>query len=87
MHVVQNLVMLKKIKAAKIQLLDIDKKKDAQVIDDISLTPSQRFMRMFELIEFCALFSRGAKTPLDKEGWTVITLKKKTLGNDKETKA
>lgn len=61
----------------KIKLIDIDKKKDAQVLEDISLTPSQRFVRMFELIEFCAQFSHGDNVPLGKDGRTVITLKKK----------
>ena len=62
----------------KIELIDIDKKKDAPVLRDISFTPAQRFVRMFDLIEFCTVFSPAPKTPLDKEGWTVITLTKKT---------
>jgi len=52
----------------KIELIDIDKKKEAQVLQDISFTPSERFVRMFDLIEFCIAFSGFPKVILDKKG-------------------
>lgn len=61
----------------KIQLIDINKKKEAQVLQDISFTPAERFVRMFDLIEFCIAFS-GPKVHLDKENFNVVVLKKKT---------
>lgn len=63
----------------KIKLVDRDKKKDDQVLQDISMTPEQRFVRMFDLIEFCIEFSRDPKPPLDKKGCTIITLKRKAV--------
>ena len=62
----------------KIQLIDIDKKKDAQILQDIAMTPSERFVRMFDLIEFGLAFSQFRKIPEDREGWTTFTLKKRT---------
>jgi hypothetical protein len=61
----------------KIQLIDKDKKKDAQILQDLSLTPSQRFIRMFDLIEFCIAFSKSDITPLSNSDYHVINLKKK----------
>ena len=49
--------------ARRIELIDLAKKKEAQMLYDISLTPSQRFVRMFDLIEFCILFSKEKKVP------------------------
>jgi len=43
----------------KIQIVDKDKKKEALVLQDISMTPSERFIRMFDLIEFSIAFSKG----------------------------
>lgn len=60
----------------KIQIIDKDKKKDAQVLQDISMTPSQRFIRMFDLIEFCITFSGGQKPPVEYNFCNVINLKK-----------
>ena len=62
----------------KIQLIDINKKKEAQVLQDISFTPAERFVRMFDLIEFCIAFSVFPKVPLGKENFNVVVLKKKT---------
>jgi hypothetical protein len=61
----------------KIQIIDKDKKKDAQVLQDISMTPSQRFIRMFDLIEFCIAFSRNQEPTVENNVTSVITLKKK----------
>jgi hypothetical protein len=61
----------------KIELIDIDKKKEAQELQDISFTPSERFVRMFDLIEFCIAFSPLPKIALTKDGYHVVTLKKK----------
>lgn len=60
----------------KIQIIDKDKKKDAQVLQDLSLTPSQRFVRMFDLIEFCVVFSKSNVAPLNNSDYHVINLKK-----------
>jgi hypothetical protein len=43
----------------KIQVIDKDMKKEAQILQDISFTPEQRFIRMFDLIEFGIVFSKG----------------------------
>jgi hypothetical protein len=61
----------------KIQIIDKDKKKDAQVLHDLSLTPSQRFVRMFDLIKFCITFSKSDITPLSNSDYHVINRKKK----------
>lgn len=60
----------------KIQIIDINKKEDAKILRDISLTPSERFVRMFDLIEFSIAFSVSKKVPQSKKGCDVITLKK-----------
>jgi hypothetical protein len=60
----------------KIELIDLQKKKDDQVLQDISLSPAERFVRMFDLIEFCFAFSRLPKMNSEIKGMTVITLKK-----------
>jgi len=36
-----------------------------------------RFVRMFDLIEFCIAFSPSPKIALNKYGYNVVTLKKK----------
>lgn len=61
----------------KIELVDIKEKKDSQILEDINLSPSQRFERMFDWIEFCIAFSKTPKMPTDKVGWTTVILKKK----------
>ena len=61
----------------KIELIDIDKKKEGQILQDVSLTPEQRFVRMFDLIEFCIAFSRLPKVILEKKDLTVFTLSKR----------
>ena len=61
----------------KVQIIDREKKKEAQVLQDMSMTPTQRFIRMFDIIEFCIAFSRYPHEPMDDTNATVITLKKK----------
>jgi len=61
----------------KIELIDFSEKKEGQILQDISFTPAERFVRMFDLIEFCIVFSGSPKVPLNKAGYTVVTLKKK----------
>jgi hypothetical protein len=63
----------------KIELIDLKIKKEGQVLQDISLTPSERFVRMFDLIEFCIAFSRFPQIPIDKNDFNVITLKKRSV--------
>ncbi len=41
----------------KAQSIPFSAKKDQQVLDDIHMTPEQRFMKMIELIELSLAFS------------------------------
>ena len=41
----------------KAQFIKLSEKKDQQVLDDIQMTPEERFMKMFKLIELSLLFS------------------------------
>ena len=45
----------------KAQLIPIDQKKDAQVLEDIALGPLGRFHKMFDLIELSIFLSEGKK--------------------------
>ena len=60
----------------KIELVNIKTKKDSQILQDISMTMEERFIRMFDLIEFCFAFFRLPKIPTVRNGMTVFTLKK-----------
>lgn len=71
-------LLVKRMANKKIELIDLDKEKDAQVLQDISFTPSERFLRMFDLVEFCIAFSDTPKIPLNKRNCYVFTLKKKS---------
>jgi hypothetical protein len=66
------------VKPVKLQIVDINKKKDYQVLQDLRFSSSQRFVRMFDLIEFCIAFSGQAQLPIDDRGRNIITLKKKS---------
>jgi len=66
------------VKPVKLQIVDINKKKDYQVLQDLRFSSSQRFVRMFDLIEFCIAFSRHPQLPIDERGRNIITLKKKS---------
>jgi hypothetical protein len=61
----------------KVQLVDIEDKKEAQVRRDMSLTPEERFKRMFDLIEFCAVFSKVPKPILVDHSLQVFVLRKR----------
>ena len=41
----------------KAQFIKLSDKKDQQVLDDIRMTPEERFLKMFKLIELSLLFS------------------------------
>ena len=41
----------------KAQFINLSDKKDQQVLDDIRMTPEERFIKMFKLIELSLLFS------------------------------
>ena len=41
----------------KAQFIKLSEKKDQQVLDDIQMTPEERFVNMFKLIELSLLFS------------------------------
>jgi len=41
----------------KAQYIPFDQKKDQQVLDDIRMTPEERFMKMIELIELSIALS------------------------------
>jgi hypothetical protein len=60
----------------KIEVIDINKKKEGQILQDISLTPGERFVRMFDLIEFGFAFSSLPKVMEERIGMTVFTLRK-----------
>ena len=49
------------------------------MLRDVSFTPAERFVRMFDLIEFCIAFSALPKLNLDKEKFNVIVLKRKLV--------
>jgi hypothetical protein len=49
------------VRMKKAQLIPIDQKKDAQVLEDIELGPLGRFHKMFDLIELSIFFSREKK--------------------------
>lgn len=61
----------------KIQVIDRNKKKDAQILQDISMTPAERFKRMFDLIEFCIIFSKAPQLPFDNADEPFFILKRK----------
>jgi hypothetical protein len=64
------------MKRRKLELVSLEEKKEGQVLQDISLTPEQRFVRMFELIEIGFAFSPRPKVDSDRPGMTVFVLKK-----------
>jgi hypothetical protein len=64
------------MRGRKLELISLKEKKDGQVLQDISLTPQQRFVRMFDLIEFSFAFSPRPKIDSDRPGMTVFVLKK-----------
>jgi hypothetical protein len=64
------------MKKGKIELISLKEKKDGQILQDISLTPEQRFVRMFDLIEFNFAFSPRPKINSDRPGMTEFVLKK-----------
>ena len=41
----------------KAQFIPFSEKKDQPILDDIRMTPEERFIKMFELIELSLLFS------------------------------
>lgn len=45
----------------KARFVKISEKKDQQVLDDIRMTPQERFLRMFELIELSIALSPNKK--------------------------
>jgi len=57
-------------------LIDLDDKKDAQILQDMAMTPLQRWEKMFQLIEFSVAFSKDKKL-LHDEKENCFTLKKK----------
>ena len=59
----------------KAQLIPLENKKDAQVLEDIALGPLGRFNKMFDLIELSILFSKNKKLIMS-ENSKAITLKR-----------
>jgi hypothetical protein len=59
----------------KAQLIPLENKKDAQVLEDIALGPLGRFNKMFDLIELSIMFSKTKKIIMP-ENPKAITLKR-----------
>ena len=60
----------------KPQLVEFQDKKYAQALQDMAMTPLQRWHKMFEMIEFSVAFSKDKKI-LHDDTANCFTLKKK----------
>jgi hypothetical protein len=63
----------------KAYFVPMEKKHEAQVLQDISLSPSERVLRMFELMEALS-FLRKYEPIQVSEGGVVVTLKRRKDG-------
>lgn len=61
----------------RIQIISIDAKKEAQILEDMRMTPEQRFRRMFDLIELSIRLSNGRPLKVYDPNDGAIVLKRR----------
>ena len=64
----------------QIQIIPIENKKDAQIEEDIRMTPLQRWIRMWELIELSIALTPHKQLKVVDQPDRFITLKRKHAG-------